>query len=83
MTGLRTTRTYATTNICIFRGSPRAMWVYAEDFSIETDPKYVIAPQVAKHVDAKHLRVFQSMREFSEWCFEHGVVVDECAYEVA
>lgn len=76
---MRTTHTYATTNIVILDG-----FVYAEDFSHATGIIEIPA-RVAQFVNPAHLRKFgdfdgaSAMHHFTMWLHEVGAVVGQCS----
>lgn len=81
MGGLKTTHTYATTNIVIVKRTQPEPTIYAEDFSHQTNGTYVVGGLpafVGEHIDIKHMRVFNRMSEFTEWLAEVGAIVGEC-----
>ena len=76
------TRTFSTTNIAIVaegHGSGH-MTIYAEDYSHDTKKADIdAAPEgVHKALEIEHVRIFHSMREFTEWLQEMCAIVDNC-----
>lgn len=81
MNRLRTTRTYSTTDIVIVKRTTAEPTIYAQDFSHHTNGTYItggLPPVVGEHIDVKHMRVFSTMRAFTEWLMEVGAIVDKC-----
>lgn len=78
------TRTFATTDIVIdARRKLPSPTIFAEDFAVETAPSIGLTPGELCRlddagIDARHLRYFGSMHDFTEWLHEVGAVVGRC-----
>ena len=71
----RVIHSYTTTNIVILCDGG-ALRIYAEDFSHDTEVD--LPGFVTYHLHQEHIRLFESMREFTEWLHEVGAIVDGC-----
>jgi len=72
---LRVTHTYSTTNIVMLCDNNKTR-IYAEDYSFDTAVK--LPTFVARQLTPEHVRMFTTMREFTEWLQEVGAIVDKC-----
>lgn len=73
------TRTFVLADIVIVADEkdPSKQTIYVQDFSFNTGMTEVPAV-VYKRLQAKHLRVFTSMKDFMEWMSNYGALVDKC-----